>query len=104
MTTISRLVAAGALALAPLAAISAKDTPAPAFPACLDSVTTASGEPKGRFDRGPARPGDASGWYAVDRRDNGCPVLVKLGDPSDVRPANPVMKRTGEDPRAAASR
>ena len=98
-----------ALALAPPAAASARDKPAPAFPACLDKVTTASGHPPMRFDPGPgakldrrpARPGDATGWYAVDRRDNGCPVLVRMGDPTDVRPAEPARLRTAEAPRAA---
>lgn len=36
--------------------------------------------------REPAEPGDAALWSAVDRRIDGCPVLVRHGNPDDIRP------------------
>lgn len=54
--------------------------------------------------REPAEPGDASLWYAVDRRIEGCTVLVRHGDAEDVRPFpetrdGPLFRRVpaGED-------
>jgi hypothetical protein len=56
------------------------------FPQCLDRFSNASENGKPLLDRRPALPDTATAWYAVDRRDNGCPVLVKMGNPGDVPP------------------
>ncbi|MEL7519841.1 MAG: hypothetical protein AAFN48_12910 [Pseudomonadota bacterium] len=39
-----------------------------------------------RFERKPATPQKPQAIYAVDRREDGCGVMVMMGNPSDVRP------------------
>lgn len=84
---------AGGLVLAGLAATAAPEaSPNTAnrqatFPDCLDRPVLASSRTAEEFDREPARPGDGQAIYAVDRRENGCPVLVKMGRPAEVEPA-----------------
>jgi len=43
-------------------------------------------DPRGRLEQRPARPGAASPIWAVDRRENGCSMMVMMGDLKDVRP------------------
>lgn len=84
---------AGGFVLAGLAAEAAPEANANAanrqatFPECLDRPVLASGRNGEGFEREPARPGDGQAIYAVDRRENGCPVLVKMGRPATVQPA-----------------
>lgn len=59
----------------------------------LDQARCAERIREVRRDRGlpelrrePAEPADAVLWSAVDRRIEGCTVLVRHGDPDDVRP------------------
>ena len=39
-----------------------------------------------QFRRGPAPAEKPMAIYAVDRREDGCPMIVMLGNPNDVRP------------------
>ena len=94
-----------ALPLAALALLGAADTPpappadpqtAPAEPRpvtpsdaeCRDRITharEAAGKPP-LLERGPASPDKPYLIYAVDRRQDGCAVMVMKGDPADIRP------------------
>lgn len=84
---------AGGLVIAGLAAAPAPEASADTasrratFPECLDRPHLASGRNDAGFEREPARPGDGQAIYAVDRRENGCPVLVNMGRPATVQPA-----------------
>ena len=51
----------------------------------IEEVRAASGQPP-LIQRGPATPDEALLIYAVDRRQDGCAVMVVKGDPSDIRP------------------
>jgi hypothetical protein len=73
-------------------------------PECLDRFSHASGDGKPLLDRRPARPESATAWYAVDRRDNGCPVLVKMGNPREVVPVPRSPERIIAFPGAERSR
>jgi hypothetical protein len=94
-----------ALPLAALALLGAADTP-PAPPAgpqaalreagpvtpsdaeCRDRITharEAAGKPP-LLEREPASPDRPYLIYAVDRRQDGCAVMVMKGDPADIRP------------------
>jgi hypothetical protein len=56
--------------------------------ACRDRITqarVASGQPP-LLKRGPATPEDPVLIYAVDRRQDGCAVMVMMGDAEDIRP------------------
>ncbi|MEE4315802.1 MAG: hypothetical protein V2I74_02355, partial [Erythrobacter sp.] len=95
-----------ALPIAALALIAAKDTPAPpamsepeatmrelylhnpAEAYCRDRITKAredAGKPP-LIDREPASPGKPYHIYAVDKRIDGCAVMVMHGDVTDIRP------------------
>lgn len=55
---------------------------------CSDTITharDASGQPP-LLQREPASPEKPQAIYAVDRRQDGCSVMVMMGDPDDVRP------------------
>ena len=41
------------------------------------------------LDRTPAQPGEPPVYYAVDRRLDGCGVLVPVGDPTEMRESPP---------------
>jgi hypothetical protein len=94
-----------ALPLAALALLGAADT-LPAPPAepqaalrvarpvtpsekeCRDRITharAAAGKPP-LLEREPASPAKPYHIYAVDRRQDGCAVMVMKGDPADIRP------------------
>lgn len=62
--------------------------PKPSDEQCRDSVTRArqdAGKPP-LLDRGPASPDRPYLTYAVDKRVDGCSVMVMVGDPADIRP------------------
>lgn len=70
---------------------------------CQDRITKARellGEPP-LFDREPASPANPHLIYAVDRRQDGCSVMVMKGNPSDIRQlplpmdGNPLMPAKG---------
>ena len=55
---------------------------------CRDRITQAresAGKPP-LLDRAPASPDNPHHIYAVDRRQDGCSVMVMKGDPADIRP------------------
>lgn len=55
---------------------------------CRDRITQArkeAGKPP-LLDREPASPDQPYHIYAVDRRQDGCSVMVIAGDPADIRP------------------
>jgi hypothetical protein len=55
---------------------------------CRDRITharEASGQPP-LLQRQPASPDKPHGIYAVDRQQDGCSVMVMMGDRSDIRP------------------
>lgn len=55
---------------------------------CRDTISQArqeAGKPP-LLDREPASPDKPYHIYAVDRRQDGCAVMVMKGDPSDIRP------------------
>lgn len=55
---------------------------------CRDRITVAreaAGKPP-LLDRGPASPDRPYHIYAVDKRIDGCAVMVMHGDPTDIRP------------------
>ncbi|HUQ13542.1 MAG TPA: hypothetical protein VM055_04625 [Novosphingobium sp.] len=55
--------------------------------ACRDIISQVRAEAgRPRLERGVARPGEARAWLAVDRRYDGCRVLVPASDPRDIRP------------------
>ncbi|AOL23568.1 hypothetical protein Ga0102493_112556 [Erythrobacter litoralis] len=98
-----------ALPLAALALIGADDPSAaeaeapataeasPDREACRDRIEharRASGQPP-LLRRGPATPDDPVLIYAVDRRQDGCAVMVVKGDPQDIRPL-PEAPREGK--------
>lgn len=100
-----------ALPLAALALIGADEPPAAEAPvetpvtteaeadrsACRDRIEyarRASGQPP-LLRRGPATPDDPVMIYAVDRRQDGCAVMVVKGDPQDIRPL-PEQPRDGK--------
>ncbi|QIQ86123.1 hypothetical protein [Erythrobacter sp.] len=51
----------------------------------IEQVRRASGQPP-LMQRGPATPDDPLMIYAVDRRQDGCAVMVVKGEPADIRP------------------
>jgi len=51
----------------------------------IEHARAASGQPP-LLQRGPATPEDPVLIYAVDRRQDGCAVMVVAGDPADIRP------------------
>ncbi|MDT8279951.1 MAG: hypothetical protein RQ806_05315 [Erythrobacter sp.] len=56
--------------------------------ACRDRISQArqdAGKPP-LLDREPASPDKPYPIYAVDRRQDGCAVMVMKGDPADIRP------------------
>lgn len=54
---------------------------------CTDRIQTIREESgQLRLERQPASPGDPLLIYAVDRREDGCPVLVMAHRPEDIRP------------------
>lgn len=66
---------------------------------CRDRIHEAreqTGQPP--LDREPATGDDALLIWAVDRRMDGCSVLVVKGDPSDIRPIPKIEKRYGLRP------
>lgn len=99
-----------ALPLAALALIGADEPPAseadaetsaraeaPDRKTCRDRINharAASGQPS-LMQRGPATPDDPVMIYAVDRRQDGCAVMVVKGDPSDIRPL-PAQPESGK--------
>jgi len=99
-----------ALPLAALALIGADEPPAdeadaetsatsqaPDRTTCRDRINharAASGQPP-LLRRGPASPNDPVMIYAVDRRQDGCAVMVVKGDPGDIRPL-PEQPRAGK--------
>lgn len=54
---------------------------------CNDTITQARAEAGlPMLDRKPATPDEAHHIYAVDRREDGCSVMVMAGNPEDIRP------------------
>ena len=51
----------------------------------IEQVRKATGQPP-RFDNRPASPERPHAIYAVDRRQDGCSVMVMMGDADDIRP------------------
>lgn len=49
----------------------------------IDRVRNSAGKPA--LDRSTARPGEATAWFAVDKRVDKCRVLVPVRDPTDIR-------------------
>ncbi len=72
---------------------------------CRDRINharDATGQPK-LFRREPASPERPLAIYAVDRKYDGCSVMVMMGDPDDVRPLpeverGPIFRRIPSDP------
>lgn len=65
---------------------------------CRDRITEtreAAGKPP-LLDRGPASPDKPHRIYAVDKRIDGCAVMVMHGDVTDVRPLPEPPKRAGD--------
>lgn len=63
-------------------------TAVPSDAECRDRITQAreaAGKPP-LLDREPASPDKPYHIYAVDRRQDGCAVMVMKGDPADIRP------------------
>jgi len=50
------------------------------------------------LDREPATGDEAMAIWAVDRREDGCAVLVAMGDPEDIRPIPKIEKQFGLRP------
>lgn len=76
---------------------SSKSDPAPDRAECSDRIEharAATGQPP-LLRRGPATPEKPILIYAVDRRQDGCAVMVAKGDPGDIRPL-PEVKETGK--------
>ncbi|OBX20212.1 hypothetical protein A9995_00285 [Erythrobacter sp. QSSC1-22B] len=66
---------------------------------CRDRIHKARdqlGQPE--LDREPATGDEAMAIWAVDRREDGCAVLVAMGDPEDIRPIPRIKKQFGLRP------
>ncbi|WP_054117746.1 hypothetical protein [Porphyrobacter sp. AAP60] len=66
----------------------AQNEAVPSDEECRDRITQAreaAGKPP-LLDREPASPEKPYHIYAVDRRQDGCAVMVMKGDPADIRP------------------
>ncbi len=66
---------------------------------CRDRIQKAreqAGQPW--LDRGPATGEEPMAIWAVDRREEGCAVLVTMGDPNDIRPIPKIEERHGLRP------
>ncbi|WP_454599336.1 hypothetical protein [Qipengyuania sp. SM2507] len=66
---------------------------------CRDRIHKAReqmGQPE--LDREPATGDEAMAIWAVDRREDGCAVLVAMGDPEDIRPIPEIEEQFGLRP------
>ena len=66
---------------------------------CRDRIHEAReqmGQPE--LDREPATGDEAMAIWAVDRREDGCSVLVAMGDPEDIRPIPEIEEQFGLRP------
>jgi hypothetical protein len=73
----------------------------------IEYVRAANGQPP-LLDREPASPDEAQAIYAVDRRQDGCSVMVMMGKPEEILPLpkpaeGPLLRYIPAADRAAAA-